>query len=139
MAVEKMNAEKTEVVIGINSFDQPAEASETGAWVKIISRLLFMKKGTYPTDPEMGCELQKYEFAFSDKAAIEITEVIREQCQTYLPDIPLTSINVSTAEYLPGRNVLLISMEFEISPGQYNTVVVASEKTNKLINFEVAM
>lgn len=139
MAVEKLNAEKKEVIIGINSFDQPSEVSEIDAWVKIISRLLFMKKGTYPTDPEMGCELQKFEFAFTDKASIEMAEIIRDQCQTYLPDIPLTNINIGTADYLPGRNILLISLEFEISPGQYDTAVVASEKVNKEINFEVAM
>lgn len=139
MAVEKQNAEKAEVVIGINSFDQPAEASEINAWVNIITRLLFMKKGTYPSDPEMGCELQKYEFAFVDNASIEIAETIREQCQIYLPDVPLTNIYVKTADYLPGQSVVLISLEFEVAEGQFDTAVVASEKVDNLINFEVVI
>jgi len=137
MARSKMNAEKSELVIGVNSFDQPAELSEINGWSKLITRLLFMRKGTYPSDPDMGCELQRFEYAFIDDVSSEITNIIQSQVQTYLPDIPLTGISVDSDSSLPGRNVLLISLEFQVDDNQYETAVVAAEESRNLINFEV--
>ena len=63
---DRLEAEKTELVLGINSFNKPAEKSGVEAWCKLITNLLFMAKGTYPTDPDMGCDIGQYEFAFID-------------------------------------------------------------------------
>ena len=135
----KRNAEKKELVLGSNSFNQPAEASGKDAWVKLITNLLFMKKGTYPSDPEMGCELYKYEFAFIDDVIDEIQDVITTQVRTYLSDIPLTECNVSSSRLESGKAVLLIALTFQYRDGEYDTAVVAAEESTNQINFAVAM
>ena len=135
----KRNSEKIELLLGLNSFNQPAEASGKNAWIKLVTNLLFMKKGTYPSDPNMGGELYKYEFAFIDDVIDEIRDTIRDQVQTYLPDIPLTGCDVSSSKLSSGKVVLLISLTFRYQDGQFDTAVVAAENVNNQINFAVAM
>ena len=52
--------------MGINSFNKPDEKTGGSALINLVTNLLFMKKGTYPMEPDMGCELQKYEFVSID-------------------------------------------------------------------------
>ena len=135
----KMDSKKKEVVIGINSFNKPAETSGMDAWTKLITRLLFMRPGSYPTDPEMGCDLGKYEFSFLDDVKNEIQELITDQVRTYLPDIPFDTVSVQSQSSDTGKPILLIILQFRFDEGQYDSSVVAVEKTQNLINFEVVI
>lgn len=135
---ERSDYEKAELVLGINSFNKPAEKSGPNAWGSLVSNLLFMKKGTYPTDPEMGCELQKYQFSFIDDVIEEIEEIITNQIRKYLPDIPFDSVIISKETSDTGKPILLILLTF-ITSNNENTVVVAAEQTDNNINFEVVI
>lgn len=136
---DRLDAEKKELSLSINSFNQPTELVGANAWAKLVTNLLFMKKGSYPTDPEMGCELQKYEFSYIDEVMDEIQEVISEQVRTYLPDIPLETVSVKKEFTQKGQPIMLIVLEFSYSDGELETAVVAAEKSNNLINFEVVI
>ena len=136
---EKLDAEKKELVLGLNSFNQPAETSGVEAWVKLITNLLFMKKGAYPTDPEMGCEIQKYEYAFVDDVRDEIESLINDQIRRYLPDIPFESATISTTTSDSGKVILLIILQFTYNEGETETAVVATENSKNYINFEVVI
>jgi len=135
----KRNAEKIELLLGLNSFNQPAELSGKDAWVKLVTNLLFMKKGTYPSDPEMGGELYKYDYAFIDDVKDEIRNTVMTQVRTYLPDVPLTDCDVSPYTLDSGQVVMLISLTFRFTDGEFDTVVVAAENSSNQINFAVAM
>lgn len=135
----RRDSEKVELILGLNSFNQPAEASGENAWIKLITNLLFMKKGTYPSDPDMGGELYKYEYAFIDDVVDEIRSTVMTQVQTYLPDIPLAGCNVTSQTINSGQAVLLINLIFQFSENEFDTVVVAAENSNNQINFAVAM
>lgn len=135
---ERSDYEKAELILGINSFNKPAEKSGPDAWGSLVSNLLFMKKGTYPTDPEMGCELQKYQFSFIDDVIEEIEEIITNQIRKYLPDIPFDSVIISKETSDTGKPILLILLTF-ITSNNENTVVVAAEQTDNNINFEVVI
>ena len=136
---DKLDAEKKELSLSINSFNQPTEVVGAKAWANLVTNLLFMTKGSYPTDPEMGCELQKYEFSFIDEVSDEIQETISEQVRTYLPDIPLESVSVTKEYVQSGQPILLIVLEFSYADGEIDNAVVAAEKANNLINFEVVI
>lgn len=135
---ERLESEKSELVLGINSFNKPAEKSGPDAWCKLITTLLFMKKGTYPSDPNMGCEIQQYDFAFIDDIINKVQANVSDQIQTYLPDIPLDSVSVTKDFSESGEPILLIVIEFTYN-SKSDVVVVAAEKTDNLINFEVVM
>lgn len=138
---DSLDYEKKELSIGIDNFNKPAQLSGKDAWINLITTLLFMKKGTYPTDPEMGCELQKYDYGFMESTVFDkIENEIRDQITTYLPDIPLNSIRV-TSESSNGRQpVLLIILEFDVDDiTDFQTAVVAAEKLGQAVNFAVSM
>lgn len=71
----------------------------TGKSVQIYSifRLLHIKRGTYPFDPNFGLDLERFLFEFSIK---EVEETIRDEVYNYLrlnePRIHITSINVQS-------------------------------------------
>lgn len=137
MAEERTECEKKEMLLSINAFDQPAEATGAKAWGNLITNLLFMVPGTIPSDPEMGCDIAKYEFAFIDDAKEELEEIIQEQISTYLPDIPLESLDIKNEPESQNPNILYITLTFSIEDPEDNILVVAAEKVNSIINFVI--
>lgn len=131
-------SDKRELVLGVNCFDKPAEAIGVNAWAKLVTNLLFMKKGTYPSEPDMGIEIQKYEFSFIDDVKEELETEITEQVHTYLSSVPLSGINISSTTLESGKVVLLVVLEFSYN-GNLDSAVVAAENSANLINFKVAM
>lgn len=131
-------SDKKELVLGVNSFDKPAEAIGVNAWAKLVTNLLFMKKGTYPSEPDMGIEIQRYEFSFIDDIKEELETEITEQIHTYLSSVPLSGINISSTTLESGKVVLLVVLEFSYN-GNLDSAVVAAENSANLINFKVAM
>lgn len=124
---ELSDGEKSEVVLSLNVFNKPAEATGVEAWVKLITNLIFMQPGAYPTDPEMGCDIGKYQFHFINDAIDDITELITTQVNTYLPDIPLTNVNVSKASSETGAPILVIGLEFSVNDVSEIAVVAANK------------
>lgn len=131
-------SDKKELVLGVNSFDKPAEAVGVNAWAKLVTNLLFMKKGTYPSEPDMGIEIQKYEFGFIDDIKDDLEMEITNQIYTYLPSVPLTTVSLRSASSDSGQPILLIVLEFSYN-GKLDSAVVAAENSANLINFKVAM
>lgn len=137
MPEDKLECEKKEMLLSINSFDQPAEASGAKAWGNLITNLLFMVPGTIPSDPAMGCDIGQYEFGFIDDEMDEIRENIENQISMYLPDIPLESITLTNGADYGESNILYITMVFSMEDNEDNIAVVAAEKANTIINFAV--
>ena len=134
---EKQESEKTEQVLGVNVFDEPLELSGADAWANLVTNLIFMVPGTVPTDPEMGCYIQQYEYSFIDSVRDEISQKIMDQVRTYLPDIPLESISIDTRDSDTNGTILIIILEF-VYDNTENISVVAAEKDNSgVINFAV--
>lgn len=134
---DRNECEKSELMLGINVFDQPGETSGAKAWGILVSNLLIMAPGTYPSDPEMGCDIGQYEFAFIDEVADEIEENLTNQLNTYLPDIPLESITIENGANSGDPGVIYIKLVFSMNEDDDNVVVAAMEKVNSIINFAV--
>ena len=94
-----------------------------------------MKKGSYPTDPEMGVDIGKYEYEFIDEILDDLEELITSQVRKYLPDIPFESVTVKKEESVNGQAILLVILEF-MYDGENSTAVIASEKRKNTIDIE---
>lgn len=132
-----LESNKKELLLSINSFDRPAEAIGKNAWIKLITHLLFLIPGTYPSSPLLGIGIQQYEYSFMDETIAQLQSLILEQVRTYLPDVPLDSVVVDSTE-VSGKKILLIIINF-IDSGNLDTAVIASAAPENIIDFEVSM
>ncbi len=132
-----LESKKKEVMLSINNFNSPAEVSGKEAWIKLILHLLFLKKGSYPSNPNIGIDIRQYDYNFIDTVLTTLPSEIMEQTRIFLPDIPLESVIVDTTE-VEGRVILLIILTF-IDDNINDTVVIASRVSNNIIDFEISM
>ena len=49
--------EKAELKLEINAFDNPTRLNDLKAWSQLLLNLLFLRPGTYPSQPEMGIDI----------------------------------------------------------------------------------
>jgi len=129
----QLESDKKEVMLSINSFNSPAEVSNKEAWIKLILHLLFLKKGSYPSNPNIGIDIRQYDYQFIDNILTTLPSDIMEQTRLFLPDIPLESVIVETTE-VGGKVILLIILTFVD-----DNVVIATSVANNIIDFEISM
>lgn len=134
----KQESEKKELSLGINTFDSPTELTGVDAWVSQVSKLLFMVPGTMPTDPAMGINIQQYEFGFIDDVKKEVEEKVMNQVHTYLPDVPLASVQCSNQTTTGGRVVFVCVLTFTMQ-NEDRIAVVAAENTDNIIKFNTSI
>lgn len=138
MATTKLESSKKELSLGIDNFNKPGTVSGKDAWVRLATYLLFMRKGSYPSAPEMGIDIQSYDFAFMDDAIDSLKNSIRDQISTYYPDIPLQSVTVESKE-ISGQMILLISLVF-VDGGISDSAIIATNiSSTNIIDFEVSI
>ena len=133
-----LEAQKAELSLSTNAFNQPLEYSGKNAWIKLIIDLLLTEPGTYPSNPEIGIGLKNYEFQFIESAIVEIEEKLQYQIKTFLPDLPVTDLIVKS-ENIDGKPYLLVLVQFSTSQYGTENVVVAAEYVNNVINFEIVL
>lgn len=131
-----LESQKKELLLSVNAFNKPTELVGSKAWAQLILGLIFLKPGTYPSIPDMGVGIQDYEYDFADSAAEILQTRISEQVSRYLPDIQVDGINVSTTQY-QGRTIMMIAIQL-VDDGQVKTYAVASEVTDRLIDFDIS-
>lgn len=132
-----LERDKKEMLIELNSFDKPAMVSGKEAWIKLITNLFFIKKGTYPSTPMLGIDIPKYDYEFMDTALDVLPSEIMEQVRLFLPDIPLDTVTVDTTD-VSGRKILLIILVF-IDNSVDDTAVVAMDIAQNIIDFEISI
>ena len=137
--ISKLESKKIELNLGINSFDNPTKLSELQAWSQLMLNLTFLRPGTFPSQPEMGIDIENYQYDFIDDATAELSSKIISQQQTYLPDVPLTGVDISTTDY-KGSKILLIKYVFSTHKGNVASVVAVdmSAKGRKFLNFDIS-
>ena len=121
----------------INSFDKPSELNDVKAWSQLLLNLIFLKPGTYPSLPEMGVGIEDYQYDFLDEAVSELSTRITAQQQTYLPDVPLSGIQISKMEH-DGQPVLVIQLFFTTDEGDVSSAVAINTSSRNFLDFEVS-
>lgn len=131
-----LEANKKELGLSTNVFNKATEYQGKTAWFQLILNLIFLRPGTYPSIPNMGVGIQDYDYEYIDDVKDNIRNKIEEQVSLFLPDVPLASVEVTSVEY-EGKTILLIVISLDDN-GQIVTGAVASEITNRLIDFDIS-
>ena len=137
---EKLESDKKELQLSINSFDNPTELTGIKAWSQLVLHLIFMKPGTHPTHPEMGIDLESYQFDFMDDAISSLSAAIINQQGKYLKDVPLTAVVIQPAE-VNGERILLIQLTFtDSNRGTANSVIAinATPTSRHFLDFDIS-
>lgn len=132
----KLESQKKELGLGTNVFNKNVEYQGKTAWFQLILNLIFLRPGTYPSIPSMGVGIQDYDYEFIDDAKDNIRNAIESQVKTYLPDVPFVGAEVESVDY-EGRTIMLITITLN-DDGTIVAGAVASEVTNKLIDFDIS-
>lgn len=135
---ERLNSDKKELCIGLDSFDEPKTLSNKKAWIQLIINLMYMIKGSNPSNPNMGVGIQEYDFQFLEEAIAKLEAELTDQIRTYLPDVPVNSITVDSTDSDTGKKILLIIIQLYYN-GEMDSAVVAAEASQNIIDFVVSM
>ena len=131
--------QKTECLSDINGFNNPAELSGKNAWIQQILHLLFLKKGSYPSNPDLGIGLQTYDYTFIDNAIPKLQDEIVNQIRTYFPDMPFDSVTLIAQDHpVKKEKILIIAVNFTTYSAGIETAVVASTVSSSKIDFAVS-
>lgn len=132
-----LESSKTEKTLEINSFDKPKELTGLAAWSQLMLNLIFLKPGSYPSIPEMGVGIENYQYDFIDDAIAELSAVIVNQQQKYLPDVPLSGVQIGKVEQ-NGQQILVIQMLFNDEIGTVSSAVAINTSKRNFLDFEVS-
>lgn len=132
-----LESSKSEMSLQINSFDKPTELNDIKAWSQLMLNLIFLKPGTYPSIPDMGIGIEKYEYDFLEDAVNELSTKITEQQQTYLPDVPLSGVQISKMEH-DGQPILVIQLFFDTENGATSSAIAINTSSRNFLDFEVS-
>jgi hypothetical protein len=114
MARERMDTEVrnnvTELDFGFDGMHKQKVLKGVNAYARLLDRLIRKRKGTNPSDPEMGIDLDKYRFSELDNLTTSLPDIIRTQASKYLPMIHISEID-SHVEKVRGQHVLYIKVK----------------------------
>lgn len=134
--MNKLDAEKKELSLNVDSFGNPQKYSGKLAWANCIISLLLMNPGTFPSIPDMGVGLGRYTYETLDDIKNSLVPEIERQIRLYLPEIPFNSIEfIDKTEDRRKYIIMIITFNTE----SIEAVAVATKKTGKLIDFVVSM
>ena len=134
---DPLESSKTETALQINSFDKPDELNDVKAWSQLLLNLIFLKPGTYPSLPEMGVGIEDYQYDFLEEAVSELSTQITTQQQTYLPDVPLSGVQISKMEQ-SGQPILVIQLFFSTESGDTSSAIAINTSSRNFLDFEVS-
>ena len=125
-----MESMKKELLLDVNSFNLPAYKEGVNAKARLFINLLFLKKGTYPSTPDMGVDIKSYQFDFLNEVIPKLTVDIQKQVEVYLPELTLDEIKIQKAE----PNMLIIGIAIKDEYGDDSTIILKlDDKADKLL------
>lgn len=133
----KMERDKSELSLEINSFDKPKELTRAQAWSQLILNIIFLKKGSYPSMPDLGIDIEQYEYEFLDTACERLMTDITQQQQTYLPDVPLVGVMVTQTDF-KGQPIMLVQLHFQVDDYAETTAIAINTSKRNFLDFEVS-
>lgn len=133
-----LESDKTELSLEIDSFDRPKELTKAAAWSQLILNVIFMKKGTYPSIPDLGIDIRQYDYEFMDVACDKLQADIAYQHQTYLPELPLVGVMVTSQQH-KGQPIMLVQLQFQVSKTETETTAIAINTSKRnFLDFDVS-
>lgn len=129
---------KGELVLEKSSFNTMTIREDKTALAQVIQNLLFIEKGTYPNQPELGIGIENYLFEKMDKSTCStLGDNIKEQIEKFAPSEYIVDVNVES-KLINGNSTLLISFSIkdasEMTDTRFGVLIGKSEKTKKTIS-----
>lgn len=119
---------------GVDSFNNPKVLSEAETIKNNILTLLFMRKGSYPSIPELGIGIQDYLYQFFDDIDTEdLTHKIASQCTEFIPSVSSGSLKVKKTHQRTSNGpvpVLLIVVPASIENNEKSLVIALATTSN---------
>ena len=95
---------------GVNNFERPKVLSVTQTYVNNLLTILLGKPGFYPSQPELGMDIEQYLYKYIDDInTTEIKAKLINQCTDFLPEIESGEFDVYKSTY-NGRPMLLFKL-----------------------------
>lgn len=123
---------------GVNEFNKSLVLSEAETIKNNILTLLFMRKGSYPSLPNLGIGLQDYLYAFFDDIDTDrIRGDIAAQCEEFIPSVQSGELQVKKT-YLKDTPVLLVVIPTTITESKSSLVLsIMADKSGTIHHNEV--
>lgn len=107
----------------LNEFNEPLEVEGPKSWIRDVVEMAFYEPGTFSDDPELGVNVNGELYTFAEESAASIRTKLSEACKTYLSDIPLKELIVSTyfwEEMETYVTVITATFNYQNKPVVYN-------------------
>ena len=127
------NSTVNEMDFTLDAFNNQKVYVGAMAYAHKIKNLLFMRKGDFPSDPNMGINIQSIRFKDMDLLASgTLKETLSQQISMYVVDITTDDISISVNKY-NGNYYLLVSIKLQ----QLNSEIMyaVEERKRDLVNF----
>ena len=124
-----------ELDFGMDGFRKQKVLRGVNAYARLVDRLLRKRKGTTPSEPDMGIDLESYRFADIDSlVAGSLQNVIQNQISKYIPGIPLNTINISTMKV---RNSTVLYITIELLQDKTKLTLSYLQKKRSIVSMQV--
>lgn len=121
-------ASDIDVTFKLDNYMAPQKLTGADAWVHTIINLLFIEKGTYSDTPNLGINLKSLKYLDADSLVNYLQNELKEQCNLYLPNIPLNDILIGLKTRANGEIIAIINLGFTTSKGTINKSALVSIK-----------
>lgn len=117
----------------LDSFNEQKIYSGALATAHKIKNLLFMKKGDFPSIPDMGINIQGYRYQALDLLVSgRLKEDISDQISKYVTDVPIENIYIGTSSY-KGEYFLILKI---LLTEENNEIIYAIKQSKgEVVNF----
>lgn len=122
---------------GVNNFKRPKVLSATQTYVNNLLTILFGKPGFYPSQPNLGMDIEQYLYRYIDDInTSEIKNILINQCADFLPEIESGEFDVLKTSY-NGRPLLLFKLPIIIDGKTLAMAlgITVNEKGEMIYNF----
>lgn len=129
--------QKQELTFQVNDFSMPKVNSNYIAWSDLIIKLAMFEPGTFPDLPEAGLGINRAQYQDLDSYAARLKSNLENQISKYLPDIPVSNLDVFGTETEHGT-LLVIGVEFTADETTKTVYLKGSRgSSDKMFNFEI--
>ena len=126
-----------ELDFSLNGFNKQSVLRGVYAYARLIDRLLRKRKGTNPSDPDMGIDLDSYRCSdINLMVAGSLRNVILTQISTYIPNLPIQDINVSTMKY---KNDYILYITISIIQENITFELAYLQRKRSIINTKIVV
>lgn len=138
MAASSTSTAIKEPTFEVSDYNTPKEIENADSWIKLIAALIFLEKGTYSDSPDAGVHIAKYEFNELVEGKSELESEIRQQCATYLSDIPIGVLEVASV-YWEEKNQYIVRVLVGFREGSvltYRSIDITDE--DKILSYVIS-